>query len=72
MKRLLRAHGPADTLQSVLRAIAILKHQAPPGEIGAAIIFWDMLPTIKRRWARDYWQPGMPLPEEDNTDMDAA
>jgi CRISPR type I-E-associated protein CasB/Cse2 len=74
MKRLLRARGPADTLQNMLRAIAILKRQAPPGEVGAAIIFWDMLPSIKRRWARDYWQPGMPLPEDDKIEpnKDAA
>ncbi len=65
IKRLLRAKEPEDLLQQMLRAVAILKREAPPGDIGASILLWDFMPSVKRRWARDYWQAAMPLPEDE-------
>jgi CRISPR type I-E-associated protein CasB/Cse2 len=64
MKRLLRASEPEDVLRQMLRAVAVLKRRAPPGDLGASMILWGFLPGVRRRWARDYLKAGMPLPED--------
>ena len=69
-ERLMRCETPTELLPQILRTLSLLKHKAPAGELGAAILDWDA--RVKRRWAFDYWRKPGGDAREDNASAAAT
>ncbi|ABC20978.1 type I-E CRISPR-associated protein Cse2/CasB [Rhodospirillum rubrum] len=67
-RRLLRAKDPVDLWAQARRAVALLKREAPVGDLGASLFTWDA--HTRRRWAGAYWR--LQAPAEDQSAPSAA
>lgn len=72
-KRLMRSRNDwPDLLAQARRIGAILQKEAPVGDLGASLVLWNADPSIRTRWAFNYYQGELepesntaPLPPSD-------
>lgn len=52
---LMRSETPAELFDQARRLPALLRREAPVGELGASLLLWRDTPSVRRDWARDYY-----------------
>lgn len=65
-KRLMRTRDDwPDLLAQARRLGAILDKRAPIGDLGASLVLWNVDPSIRTRWAFNYYRGDLEAPDDE-------
>jgi CRISPR type I-E-associated protein CasB/Cse2 len=68
--RLMRVSTSGDLFDQARRIANLLGGTAPIGELGASLLLWRHVPSVRRDWARAYY--GLDRSNSDNLDQQSA